>query len=117
MKILGFVSGLCSTPCAWLRPDFVPFSPFLVVKDPRTKSSRILVEPHLIDAEFRKVWMPFCRFGHLVVTADQFLDFVGHLLLQQPYLDFLRNTGRNLQEIAKAKKNCRSVGWVGLERA
>ena len=36
---------------AWLRPDFVPPSPFLVVKDPQTQSSRILVEPHLIDAE------------------------------------------------------------------
>ena len=28
--------------------------PFLVVKDPQTRSSCILVEPHLIDAEFRK---------------------------------------------------------------
>ena len=43
---------LSSRPCAWLRPDFVPPSPFLVVKDPQTQSSRILVEPHLIDAEF-----------------------------------------------------------------
>ena len=50
---------LSSRPYAWLRPDFVPPSPFLVVKDPQTKSSRILVEPHLIDAEFRKAWMPF----------------------------------------------------------
>ena len=33
------------------RPDFVPPSPFLVIKDPHTRSSRILVEPHLIDAE------------------------------------------------------------------
>ena len=37
---------------------FVPPSPFLVVKGPQTQSSRILVEPHLIDAEFRKAWMP-----------------------------------------------------------
>ena len=44
---------------AWLRPDFVVPSPFLVVKDPQTKSSWILVEPHLIDAEFCKAWMPF----------------------------------------------------------
>ena len=42
---------LSSRPYAWLRPDFV--------KDPQTKSSRILVEPHLIDAEFRKAWIPF----------------------------------------------------------
>ena len=50
---------LNSRPYVWLRPDFVPPSPFLVVKDPQTQSSRILVEPHLIDAEFRKAWMPF----------------------------------------------------------
>ena len=45
---------LSSRPYAWLRPDFVPPSPFLVVKDPQTGSSRILYEPHLFDAEFRK---------------------------------------------------------------
>ena len=50
---------LSSRPYVWLRPDFFPPSPFLVVKDPQTQSSRILVEPHLIDAEFRKAWMPF----------------------------------------------------------
>ena len=43
---------LGTRPYVWLRPDFV-------VKDPLTKTSRILVEPHLIDAEFRKAWMPF----------------------------------------------------------
>ena len=48
--ILVFVN-LSSRPYAWLRPDFVPPSPFLVVKDPQTQSSRILVEPHIIDAE------------------------------------------------------------------
>ena len=62
---------LSSRPYAWLRPDFVPPSPFLVVKDPETESSRILVESHLIDAEYRKAWMPFfCRSGQPVVTAD-----------------------------------------------
>ena len=67
-----------SRPYAWLRPDFVPPSPFPVVKDPQAGSSRILVEPHLIAAEFRKAWMPFfCRSGHPVVIPDQFLDFVG----------------------------------------
>ena len=46
---------LGSRQYAWLRPDFVPsLLLFLVVRDPRTKSSRILVEPHLVDAEFRK---------------------------------------------------------------
>ena len=80
-----------------------------MVKDPLTKASRILVEPHLVDAEFRKPWLPFfCRSGHPVVTPDQFLDFVGHLLPQEPYLDRPRITGL---------ADCRRVGWVGLERA
>ena len=70
---------LSSRPYAWLRPDFVPPSPFLVVKDPQTQSSQIVVEPHLVDAEFRKAWMPyFCRSGHPQVSAEQFLDFIGH---------------------------------------
>ena len=78
---------LSSRPYDWLRPDFVP-PPFLVVKDPLSEASRILVEPHLIYAEFRKAWMLFfCRSGHPVVTPDQFLDFVGHLLPQEPQLD------------------------------
>ena len=50
---------LGSRPYAWLRPDFLPPSPFLVAEDPLTKTSRILVELHLIDAEFRKAWMSF----------------------------------------------------------
>ena len=50
---------LCSRPYGWLRLDFVPPSPILIVKDPHSQSSRILVEPHLIDAEFRNAWMPY----------------------------------------------------------
>ena len=109
---------MSSWPYAWLRPDFVPPSPFLVVKDPQTGSSRILVEPHLIDAEFRKAGMPFfCRSGHPVVTPDQFLDFVGHLLPQEPYLDLPRITGRDLQEVARAKKSTAGGldGWAWNE--
>ena len=88
---VGIREDLSSRPYVWLRPDFVPPSPFLGIKDPQTDSSRILVEPHLIDAEFREAWMPFfCRSGHPVVTPDQFLDFVGHLLPQEPYLDLPR---------------------------
>ena len=68
-------------------------------------SSRILVEPHLIDAEFRNAWMAyFCRSGHPVVTPEQFLDFIGHFLPQENYLDLPRITGRDLQEVARAKK-------------
>ena len=102
-----------SRPHAWLLPDSVPPPPFPISKDPHTQSSRILVEPHLIDAEFRQAWMPFfCRSGHPVVTADQFLDFVGHLLPQEPHLDLPRITGWDLQEVARAKKST-AGGWMG----
>ena len=107
-----------SRPYVWLRHDFVPPSPFLVVKDPQTQSSRILVEPHLIDAEFRKAWtLFFCRSGHPVVTPDQFLDFVGHLLPQEPYLDLPGITGRDLQEVARVKESTAGGldGWAWNE--
>ena len=69
---------LGSRPYAWHRPDFChPPSPFLVVKDHVAQTSRILVEPHLIDAEFRKAWMTFfCRAGHPEVTVTQFVTCV-----------------------------------------
>ena len=108
---------LSSRPYAWLRPDFVPPSPFLVVRDPQTQSSHVLVEPHLIDAEFREAWMPyFCRSGHPEVSAEQFLGFIGHLLPQANFLDLPRITGRDLQEVARAKKIYGWwSGWLGLE--
>ena len=117
---MGFVSGLTglgedlsSRPYACLRPDFLPPSPFLVVKDPQTKSSRILVEPHFIDAGFRNAWMPyFCRSGHPVVTPEQFLGFIGHLLPQETYLDLPEITGRDSQEVAHANK-CTAGGLDG----
>ena len=105
-------------PYSWLRLDFVPPSPFLVVKDTQTQSSRILVELHLIDAEFRKAWMFFFwRSGHPVVTVDQFLDFVGHLLPQEPQFDLPRITGRDVQEVARAKKSTAGGldGWAWNE--
>ena len=117
-RVNWFREHLSSRPCARLRPDFVPPSPFLVVKDFQTQPSRILVEPHLIDAEFRKAWMPFfCRSGHPVVTPDQFLDFVGHLLPQEPYLVLPRISGRDLQEVARVKKSTAGGldGWAWNE--
>ena len=106
---------LGSRPHAWLWPDFVPPSPFLVVKDPLTKTSRILVEPHLIDAEFCKAWMPFfCRSGHPVITVDQFLGFVGHLLHQETRFDLPRITERDLQELLGLRSLLQVVWMVGL---
>ena len=107
---------LGSRPYAWLRPDFVPPSPFLVIKDPQTQSSQILVEPHLIDAEFRKIPF-FCWSGHPVVTVDQFLGFVGHLPPQEPQFALPRITGRDLQEFARAKNSTAGGldGWAWNE--
>ena len=48
------------------RTSFPP-SPYLVIKDPLTQSSRILVEPHPIDAEFRKAWMPCFSKGLVIL--------------------------------------------------
>ena len=64
-----------------------------------------MVEPHLIDAEFRKAWLPYlCRSGHPEVSAEQFLGFIGHFLPQEKFLDLPRITGRDLHEVARAKK-------------
>ena len=109
---------LSSRPYAWLRPDFVLPSPFLVIKDPPSRSSLIIVEPHLIDAEFRKAWMPyFCRSGHPEVSSDQFLGFIGHFLPQENLLDLPRITGRDLQEVARAKRSTAGGldGWAWNE--
>ena len=59
----------------------------------------------------------FCRSGHPVVTTDQFLAFVGHLLPQEPLLDLPRITGRDLQEVARAKKSTAGGldGWAWNE--
>ena len=45
----------------------------------------------------------FCRSGHPVVTPEQFLGPIGHLLPQETFLDLPRITGRDLQEVARAK--------------
>ena len=86
-----------------------------MVKDTQTQSSRVVVEPHLIDAEFRKAWMPyFCRSSHPVVSAEQFLDFTGHFWPQETSLDLPRITGRDLQEVSLLKSLLLVVWMVGL---
>ena len=59
----------------------------------------------------------FCRSGHPVVTPEQFLGFIGHLLPQENYLDLPRITGRDLQEVARAKKSTAGGldGWAWNE--
>ena len=103
-----------SRPYAWLRPDFAPPAPFLGNQG----FSAILVEPHLIDAEFRKAWLPFfCRSGHPVVTVDQYLSFVHPFLAQEAELDLPPISGKELQEYARAKKSTAGGldGWAWNE--
>ena len=96
---------LASRPYQWLRPEFVPPAPYLVCKPQDSPNgSGLLVQPALIDAHFRKAWMPyFRREGHPVVTVQDFLDFVGDHLPQEPLLDLPILTGEELYEAAMAK--------------
>ena len=59
----------------------------------------------------------FCRSGHPEVSAEQFLGFIGHFLPQENLLDLPRITGRDLQEVARAKKSTAGGldGWAWNE--
>ena len=94
---------LSSRPYRWLRPDFVPPSPYLI-----RPPSVVLVQPALVDAHFRKAWMPFFRReGRDLVTPEAFLDFVGSYLkqasLSSPVLtgDYLHATALGLAWILR----------------
>ena len=92
---------LTSHPYQWLRLEFVPPAPHLVCKPQDSPhGSGILVQPALVDALFRKAWMPyFRRDGHLVVTPQAFLDFVGDHLPQEALLDLPILTGEELMKL------------------
>ena len=49
-----------------------------------------------------------------MVTVDQFLDFVGHLLPQEPQFNLPGITGRDLQEVVRTKKSTAGGldGWA-----
>ena len=85
---------LGSRPCHWLRADYVPPSR---PRTKRQKTSRIMVEPHLIDAEFCTY---VCRSGHPVVTVQQFLDFCWPVFYH--IIDLPRITGQDLFDVAQA---------------
>ena len=102
---------LGSRPYAWFRLTLSLLHPVIIDKEARI--SRILVEPHLIDAEFCKAWMPqFCWSGHPVVTVDQFLVLVDPFLPEEPVLDMPRITGLDLLEVARAKSLLLEA-WMG----
>ena len=77
---------LTSHPYLWLRLEFVSPAPYLVCKPQDSPNgSGILVQPALIDAYFRKAWMPyFRREGHPVVSPQAFLDFVEDHFHRRP---------------------------------
>ena len=90
----GFASGPIGFGKIWilgLKPGVgltCSCSPFFGCQGPSYSVVSDLVQPHLIDADFRKAWMLFfCRSGHPVVTVDQFLDFIGHVLPQERQID------------------------------
>ena len=92
-------------PKRWLRADLVPPAPFLVC-DPRdtVDGSGILVEPHAIDAEFRKAWMPFfCRGERGHADLDSFRAVAEELtpLLEEVRLPQL--SGAMLHEVVQRK--------------
>ena len=64
-----------------------------------------MIQPALIDAHFRKAWMPyFRRDGHPVVSPQAFLELVEDHLPQETFLDLPILTGEELHDVAMAKK-------------
>ena len=65
-----------------------------------------MVQPSLIDAQFRKAWMPFFRRGERIpVFLQELLDFVGVFLEQAPVIDMPVLTGEDLHNAVLAKKS------------
>ena len=79
--LIGMEDRWYLRPYKWLRPDVVSPAAYLVCPPDQTPAnSGVLVQPALIDVQFRKVWMPFFRReGRDPVTPEAFLDFVGCL--------------------------------------
>ena len=122
--ILGFVSGLTGFGRDWAL-GLMPGSGlilFLLLPSLLSRTLRLsrlrfwLSLISVILSSVRPGCLFFCRSGHPVVTPDQFLNFVGHLLPQEPQFDLPRITGRDLQEVARAKKvYCWGTRWLGME--
>ena len=92
--------------CGLVRTLSLP-APELVCKPVDSPNgSGIPVQPALIDAHFRKAWMPyFGREGHQVVTPQAFSAFVGDHLHQATFLDMAILTGEEPHESAMVKKS------------
>ena len=93
-------------PYRWLRSDLVPPAPFLVCDaSDSVGGSGILVEPHAIDAQFRRAWMPFfCRGDRGSADLDAFRGVAEELT---PLLDEVRLpplSGDMLRDVVLGKK-------------
>ena len=110
---------LTSYPYQWLRPDIVPAAPYLVCKPQDSPNgSGILVQLALIDAHFRKAWMPcFRRDGHPVVTVPCLLGFCGGLPPPGILFGSSHPYGEELYDVAMAKKSTAGGldGWAWNE--
>ena len=107
---------LASRPYKWLRPEFVPPAPYLVCKPQDSPNgSGLLVQPALIDAHFRKAWMPyFLREGHPVVTVQAFLDFVVIISRRNPFWNSLSLLERSFVKLLWPKNLLLLVWMAGL---
>ena len=100
-------------PYRWLRPDLVPPAPFLQCEPHSTPDgSGVLSDPNLIDAEFRKAWLPyFCRSGQRETSLDEFGFEVRGWLPVLPEIHLPRLTGQILADVVHRK----SVSAGGLD--
>ena len=85
----------------WLRPDLVPFAPFLQCKPHLTPGgSGVLADPARIDEEFRKAWITyFCRSGQRDTSLGEFDFEVEKWLLLLPEVSLPRLTGQVLDVV------------------
>ena len=104
-------------PCSWLRPDLVPLAPFLQCEPHlTTDGSGVLSDPHTIDEEFRKAWLPFfCRSGQRETSLDEFGFEVDWWLPLLPEIHLPRLTGQMLADVVHRKGVTAGGldGWVG----
>ena len=93
-------------PYRWLRADLVPPAPFLVCDPASTvDGSGILVEPHAIDQQFRKAWMPFfCRGEKGNADLDSFRAVAEELTPLPGEVQLPRLSGDMLYEVVQKKK-------------
>ena len=74
-----------------LVSDLILFLLLLIWFAIRALPQVVLVELHIVDAQFQRAWVPyFWRDGHPSVTCHAFLEFVGDYLPQSHVLDLPR---------------------------